>query len=157
MGGIRAITLSNKVFPYPREWNGDSYSISFCIRLVWVWVSVPSRGDWWFLTRYMSKLQFNRKRFPSPLEVIGGYYQRVILRMRKTTLCFRTLPRWMEVLTESRLLKGWKKFRFPSPLEVTEAFYLSVWYTSVFKQSVAVPSRGDWGFLQVVLKLMTNT
>lgn len=32
-------------------------------------------------------------KFPYPLEVNGGYYQRVILRMRKTTLCFRTLPR----------------------------------------------------------------
>ena len=88
------------------------------------YVSVPYQREWGCLTRYMSKLQFNRKRFPSPLEVIGGYYQRVILRMRKTTLCFRTLPRWMEVLTESRLLKGWKKFRFPSPREANGGSYL---------------------------------
>ena len=81
------------MFPSPPKVTVDSYGWYSSYNFVKQSVSVPYQREWGCLTRYMSKLQFNRKRFPSPREVNGGYYQRVILRMRKTTLCFRTLPR----------------------------------------------------------------
>ena len=50
MGGIRAMTLSNKVLPSPSEMNGVAYLMSLDVVM-------------------------NNGRFPSPLEVTGGSYE----------------------------------------------------------------------------------
>ena len=49
MGGIRAMTLSNKVLPSPSEVNGVAYLMSLDVVM-------------------------NNGRFPSPHEVTGGSY-----------------------------------------------------------------------------------
>ena len=57
------------------------------------YVSVPYQREWGCLTRYMSKLQFNRKRFPSPREVNGVITNIGIDMKVSLSLGFRPLSR----------------------------------------------------------------
>lgn len=94
----KAIDYVEIEFPSPREVNGASY---------------------------IEKLGYTNsfEMFPFPPEVTRVSYQRVILRMRKTTLCFRTLSKRLGVLTIREGVLGESRPKFPYPLGVTRGSY----------------------------------
>lgn len=117
-----------ELFPYPPEVNGGSYFYWALGRYSWNPVSVPYQREWGCLTRYTSKLQFNRKTFPPPPEVNASSNK------------------------YSSLANILATTEFPFPLEVTGGSYREEQTGSRPSFKVSVPSRGKWGVLQQVNK-----
>ena len=96
-------------------------------------VSVPFRGNWGFLLKKLHEEYLSNHQFPSPFEVTGVSYS------GKDTLL------------------GQVSSRFPSPFEVTGVSYRWKTRDEAATYYVSVPSRGDWGVLQRLLRSICVT
>ena len=120
-------------FPYPLEVIGGSYK---------------------YWDRYESK---SISGFPPPFEMTGVSYSKSKDPKRGLTFRFRTLSRWLRVLTHyGEELKN-EIGMFPYPPEVNGGSYRIPFIERLKEISVSVPSRGEWGVLLKKRRAMKTT